>query len=456
MLLTIFLFAIPFTITVLLSWHRALGEFRKSALNPLLLVALIVFLAGADFASMAATGHGELAKFSLSTTNSNLLVHEVKYVILLLTTLSGVATAFYVAASVKRVDKPVARADTRVFATLLYLFALSGWIWSLLDLGVNFGSISDSVAVKLASTQALSLFVFSILLLPGLTYALPRQPLRVAVPLVLFSILVLLASGSRTRIVYVLVPFAFYLDRVRSLRLKRHQFVWGVAVVVFLSIVAVNYRAAIAYHRDISFNRLISTSEVLNSNDIAFAESNIALSHIRHSRLEGFFGEDFLGFALAPIPRSVVPIKPYSGSIQFTQSFDPFKYGQSGRGLVIGGINEIEYDYPYPIALLVMFLLGAAWAWGFVRAAASRSISGFVWSVGLYVMLYCFLKIDLQASGQIAWAFSLYWLIVESYRRIKSAPHTLPLRERGRRAPLVWNRHRPASAEASRVPEHSG
>ena len=423
----------------MLSWHSALGALRNTAINPLLLFAVIILVAAADFASMAVTGRGELAQNNVSTTASVLVGLEVKYVCLLVAALCGIGVAFFLATAGKPSERRVATADIRLFTVTLYLGVLAGWVISLLNLGVDVTSLADTVAVKLESTTAVSLFIFSMLLLPGLTYALAKMPLRVALPLVVISIVVLLSSGSRTRIIYVLIPFAFYLIRVRGIPISRRYFAVGVALLAFLSIVGVNYRTAVAYGKDMTLKDLSSVSNVLNSNDIAFVESNLALSFVRPDRLEKYFGEDLLGFALAPIPRSIATLKPYPGSIEFTRAYDPFKYSRFRRGLTIGGINEIEYDYPFPVAIAVIFLLAAGWGWAFVRASSSRSLSGFAWTVGLYVMLYVFLKVDLESTGQIAWSFGLYWLLVEPYRRLKASISPKPLATpRGPRPP--WNR----------------
>jgi hypothetical protein len=433
MFLTVTLFAIPFVIALLLSWHRALGGFRTSALNPLLLLATVVLLTGADFAHLIVTGRGQLAQNWVSASPATLVTLQLKYVCMLVAALGGIATAFQLTSAVKRAEKPLVRADIRFVAMAIYLIILAGWTLALLSLGVDVRSLADTVTIKAESTGVGPLFIFSILLLPALTYALARQPLRLVVPVVAVSILVLLASGSRTRIVYVLVPFVFYLVRVRGIRIPRHYFAIGLAVVGLLSIVAVNYRIAVSYNQQISLESLVSSGNVLNSNDVAFAETNLALSNMKRRQVEGFLGEDILGFFLAPIPRSVMPIKPFTGSIQFTKVYDEYHYTRFHRGLTIGAFNEIEYDYPFPLALVVIYLIGAVWGWAFARAAAARSIHGFAMTVALYAMLYVFCRSDLESIGQIAWAFAIYWVVIEPCRRIKAtvAPMRVTERRRG-------------------------
>ena len=70
--LAFLLFGLPFAMALTLSWHPALGRYRTSALNPLLLIAAYIVLIAGDFASIAWTGSGLLANRVLSTTSGTL------------------------------------------------------------------------------------------------------------------------------------------------------------------------------------------------------------------------------------------------------------------------------------------------------------------------------------------------------------------------------------------------
>jgi hypothetical protein len=247
---------------------------------------------------------------------------------------------------------------------------------------------------------------------------LPRQSFKVVLPVAAISISLLLYSGSRTRILFVLIPVVFYLVAVRRWRIPRSTFVLGVLILGFLALVALNLRVASSQRQSVTLSELASTSNVFNLNDIAFAETDLALSRLPSRAVEQYLGQSLVGFVLADIPRSTVSTKPFKGSDQFTQAYDVTNWRLYKRGLTIGGINELQYDYPFPLALLLVFSFAALWIWGFASAAASRTIHGFVWSIGFYVMLYAFLKSDLQSAGQILWAFVGYAAVVAAYQRL--------------------------------------
>lgn len=412
MLTSIIIFALPFALAMLLSHHRALGDYRDSALNPMLLVAAYIALVAGDYASISTTGRGMIAQSSITASSDLLFSLQLKHSAMVLAVLAGMALAF---TAIKRSSAPTRKypqGNIRLLSTMLYIAILFGWYISIRSLGVDIESLSDSNAVKSAAIGATSLFIFSMLLLPGLIYALMKQRIGVAIPLVIFSISVLLIGGSRTRILFVLIPFAFYLFRVQSVRMPRSYFLIGIVLIGFSSILALNFRLVVAKNQVPSFSQIAEVSNLFDLNDVVFAETSIGLARIGGMKTEQFPFQDMVGFALAAVPRSLAPIKPISGSSQFTAKYDPFNYAKYGRELTIGAINEITYDYPFAIALIVVFLFGVAFAAAFGWGASSHSIHGLAWTIGLYVMLYTFLKQDLAATGQIVSIFLFYTTVM--------------------------------------------
>ena len=424
------MFAIPLAMALALSWHPSLGVFRKSALNPMLLFAVYIVLVAGDYASMNINGSGVLAQHRVSAAPGTLFVLELKYVCMLIAALAGIATMFQMTPASIPSNRPVRRMDLRLVWSLSYLFVLVGWYVAVMSLGVDISSLSDTIEVKSQTSKSISLFVLSMMLLPAFTYMLPRQSYKVVIPLVLFSIGMLLLSGSRTRILYILVPFAFYLFRVRSVPIPRFAFLILAFIVGLLALAALNFRTTEAYKSEVTLSNLTNASNLFEINDLAFAETNLALSGLNRNRLEEYPGQSLVGFVFAVVPRSIVPFKPPVGSRQFTAAYDPFKYAKYNRGLTIGGVSEIEFDYPFPVALVIVYLFAAGWARALIRAIGSRSTNGFGWTVGLYVTLYVFLKADLQAAGQILFIFVFYSLIVFGVEQATRIPVERQMRPR--------------------------
>ena len=431
--LAFLLFGLPFAMALTLSWHPALGRYRTSALNPLLLIAAYIVLIAGDFASIAWTGSGLLANRVLSTTRGTLSLLELKYVAMLIAALSGMTFALFLRTRMRdEAGAPAqrARANVRVFATVAYFVVLASWLFFLLQYTTDGLKLDQIAELRSVSAWDSSLFLATLMLVPGLSYFLPRQSFKVVLPIVVVSIALLAFSGSRTRILFVLIPFVFYLVAVRRWRLPRSTFIFGVLGLGFLALVALNFRVVTSQRESVTFSELASTSNLFNQNDVSFAETDLALSRLPPRAVEEYLGQSLIGFVLADIPRSAAPIKPFKGSDQFTQAYDAVNWRLYKRGLTIGGVNELQYDYPFPLALVLMFSLAGLWIWGFAAATASRTIHGFAWSVGFYVMLYAFLKSDLQSAGQIFWAFAGYSAIIAAYQRLTGGIVVAPVPRR--------------------------
>jgi hypothetical protein len=411
-LFAIVVFLPAFSLAMHLSRHRALGQLRGSALNPLLLVAMFVVLAAGDFANVAAFGYGELGGHLVRPVGLTSLT--AKFAVLLTAFVGGIALVFYLPSLwAARPVRPTRPRDLRFLLLVVYIVLLTAWLYTVVAYSPQFFSLEGSVETKRATRGDTVVYLTSLLLLPALCYGLARQPIRIALPLVAVTVAILFFSGSRTRLLYALVPFLFYLVMVRGIRLPRSWFLIGVVVLGFLSIAALNVRLLISYGEAASAERVFAITNPFNLNDLSTAEANIALSNMGRSRVNNYPGENMISFFAAPLPRSVAPFKPLSGSVQFTQAFDPERWRISGSGLVIGAPNEISGDYPYPVALIVVWLFGMVWALALLRALRSPSIHGFAWTIALYLFIYNFFRNDLFIAGGALWVFVFYWLAVE-------------------------------------------
>jgi len=433
-------------LTWMLSRHRALGILRSSALNPMLVVLLLAVLAAADFTSMAALGHGELGRHIVSARPETIASLALAYSGMWVAFLLGIAAVFYSPRIWSAPPPSSARVDMSGFLLALYVGCLILWLSLISAYSANFFTLQGSVEAKIGSSGDPILYSISLLLLPALSYALCRQRLRVAIPLVVLTIAVVFFSGSRTRVLYAIVPFFFFLVMVRGFRLPRSYFIVGVVVLGFLSTAALNLRGLISYSRAVSAESTFALTNPLNTPDIALAEASIALSRLDGSRITPFPGEGLVGFVTAPFPRAVVPFKPRPGSVQFTVAYDPERWRTTGSGLIIGAVNEIEYDYPYPIALIVIGLFGAGWALAVARAVRSSSIHGFPAVVTLYVFVINFFRGDLYIAGGVLFVFVLYAMIVSGYRRFQLVTGAGERRRPAHRAHLGLDEQHPVAA----------
>jgi hypothetical protein len=172
----------------MLSWHPALGRYRSTALNPLLLFSGYVLLVGADYLSMGLTGFGILADVHLSPSEGTLSVLQVRCIAMVSAALFGFAFALFTSrqfgASSERSKGPP-KSGVRMFATIAYLLILGMWVFFLLQYTKNGLSLEDAAELRNASSWDSSLFLATLLLVPGLAYMLPRQSFRVVLPVTL-------------------------------------------------------------------------------------------------------------------------------------------------------------------------------------------------------------------------------------------------------------------------------
>lgn len=205
--------------------------------------------------------------------------------------------------------------------------------------------------------------------------------------------------------------------QIYRIRLPRYFFLVGLVAAGVLGILLLNLRLAAAFGDDADFTS-VTGANIFDLNDISFAETSVALNALPKSKVEGFAGEDLLGALLAGVPRSIFPIKPLSGSNQFTAIYDPVGWSLYGRGLTIGGINELSFDYTFPTSLIVVWIIGILAGFGLARVVRSKTNHGFAGLVAMYVMLYQFLKADLQSAGQVGSSFVVYFLAIQAFRPI--------------------------------------
>lgn len=407
------LFAIPFLLTLFLSNQPALGPFRQSALNPLLFVAAYIVLVALDFFAMGSRGAGTLVDRPILVSQSHMISLAGRHAAMLIAALAGVALGLLTAhKSIAPAANGAGNTRIRLFAVVVYLVLLSFWAWSVRSAFSTGISLENSLRLKEEAQGMTLTFTISLLLLPALCFALVRQPYKVAVPLIVFSLILLFFSGSRTRMLYVLIPAAFYFFRVRGIPMPRKYFVVAIAAGLVLAFASLNIRLA-SQGQNLQGT---SMTEIFSSNDVAFSEINLLILRQPKGAISPYPFEDVVGFFAAGIPRSIVPFKPLNGSAQFTAIYDKFNWARFDRGLTVGGINELQGDYPLPIALVMSALLGFAWIYFFCRSANSPTIYGFVWTVGSYAMVYNFLKADLMSAGQMAFVFTLMTILVRLYQ----------------------------------------
>jgi hypothetical protein len=421
---TLLIFLVAFAAAMFLSWDPRLGSLRDTAANPMLLLAAYIFLVGGDYLSMVIMHGGQLAQRDVIAANSTLTWLAFQHALTFCTLCGGIFTGLAGAElregpTMRPLQQRPPRTSRRRDRAAIWAFLILLFIWAVLlrQSGSEDSSFTESIATNNNLIGNATLFTTSLLLLPAFTYALTNATWRTALILTGVAAAVVFLSGSRTRLLYVAIPLLLAMVKLYRIRLPRYFFLAGLVVAGVLSVLVLNLRLASAFGDDADFTS-VSGANIFDLNDISFAETSVALNNISASRIEGYVGEDLVGALLAGVPRSVAPIKPLSGSNQFTSVYDPIGWKAYGRGLTIGGINELDFDYGYPAALIVVSLMGVLLGYLLGRVAKATTVHGFAGLVAIYAMLYQFLKADMQSAGQVAFSFLVYYLAILIARSI--------------------------------------
>lgn len=406
------LFALPFIFALIISWHRGWGALRRSALNPMLLIAFFVLFAGADFFLLGLTGTANLGGHLRHVDGLDLAMTAAQYVGLLMAFLGGIWLVYQSPAP------PVAprrgpRVEMRKALLAGHLVVLALWVWAILPYSPDFFSVEGSVITKYNAGNDPTVYTLSLLLIPTTAYALRKQPFAIALGVTLLTAFLVFFSGARTKVLVALIPILFYLV-LRRWPMPRVYFPILIGIAIVLSLLAVNVRQVVTGQRSGDIG--VELVGAFETDDFAVADIAVLQEGIPQKRLSDYPGENVVSALTAPFPRELVPFKPLSGTVQFTRAFDPQRWRLHRSGLVPGFINEFSGDYPYPIAAILLGLLGAGWAWAFRRATQSTSIHAFAWTVSLYVALFNLFRNDLFITFGPLWAMLVYSAAVAAWR----------------------------------------
>jgi hypothetical protein len=422
-----------------LSFSRRVGSWGTTALNPYYVATFYTVLVQIDFIWFEIQGFGVVASTVINAPRfaaaEALMLHNL--------ILLGFAVGCFAGTRLVGPKSAVQGKSISRWPGILLLALVIPFLIPVIESIIEGRSLFLVGAENHTGEQQLISFFFSMAITPVLIFYFLRQRSNFKI-LVLVAILVLLfATGSRTRLLYAIIPFMFAMHYFRYINLKRRYFVIALVAGLLASTILVNFRISAIRDAEtnISIAELADVDGLLHSNDVAFAEIATIVITGRKS-LSEYPMEGFVGAALAPVPRAIVPFKPMTGSVQYTMTYDSRSYYRFGRSLAIGGITEIMGDYPLLLGVLIAGLLGGAWAALATKAIALGGTLGTADQTMLYVALFAFLRIDIQATGQLLWAYYVIRLICTRSANIRR-------KSRGRRSS-------PPSAATVPVPKQAG
>lgn len=403
-------------LTWLLTFISPEAKTTRSGLSPYLFLFIYTFSAQLDYISFQQNGFGVLAQRMIRASDQDLGIALVHHNAILLAAIFGIFFGQALGRPLSPVKREIRRGPTAVFlgfVCALYLLpivtAVAGGV-SIFELGVDAHRVENRDPVS---------FLYAILMPPLLAGWLTTVKPKAATLACIVLAVLLLGTGSRSRVLYVVLCYAFYLAWYADVSIRRHLVLIGTMAAIIVATGALNYRQAIKHGWGIeSTIQLFDPSSIFETPDFPMAEAGVLVVQ-QPVKLQPFPLEEFVGAALSPIPRALVPFKPEDGSAQFTRTYDSDNFYRYGRGLTVGSIIELKTGYGFFGAMLFSALLAAVWAFFIRRSSGRGDAVGFLLHICSYLVIYNFLRNDLQNAGQILAVFA--FTIVMFTRPVRQA-----------------------------------
>lgn len=236
---------------------------------------------------------------------------------------------------------------------------------------------------------------------------------------VLYALLLvacLLPIGSRSSIVFLALGLAFWWSQSHSLRIS-YVYVGLVPLAVLSTFYRYLTRDAnmFASYWDFIDYHGGYFGVLFRSPDVSLAEGMTA-AITQATILRGPF-DSLLAAAMAPIPRSWIPWKPFSASAEFTRNATPEHFELFGSSWTVTGFVNLFLEYGYWLSIPVAFVLAWIWARIWIAGANRRTSAGLAGPV-LILIAYTFYRADLYDVALFLWPLGAVLLLHFFIRRL--------------------------------------
>jgi len=409
-----------------LSYARSLRPIGSTILNPVLFIILIHIITVLDYAFLYSGTQSQLASHLLDFDQDDIEYAFFEYNILFLLLSIGIGMGLSIkpvklSGSIYlgnyNINKPVVSFKVAAFIVLAAILLSAQAVYQ------SFISSGGRIVLHAVHSESIGdtgKFVSHVLLITAVCIVFWYLRSKKLVLLFLSTILlvVFLVSGSRTRIIAILIPIASVLD-LGGLKIKRSYYL---VIALIFAIFAVWYVLLrieeVGNHNDIIISGNV-LKDIFMLNDLSFAEVGTILHNDGESYWsDRFTGSSFVGGFMAPIPRSILAFKPVTGSLFFTQQFDPYGLDMFHRGLVIGAINEVKVEFGLVLGSIILLAIGFLWSRAIIYSLRDNGVFCFSLFVNLYYWAFLFFRNDIMTVGQGIWGFIIVWVLARTVARV--------------------------------------
>jgi hypothetical protein len=389
-----------------MSWASVFRNFAGAALNPLVIFAFLALLFNLDFIYLFQNPGVEFLETKSIISTADVLNAYCAYTLIELGALAG-----FVLALARHENFDVARArPIRSFEPAKLLAAqiifVAGLLTAILIMLFHSGGDANlSYQVITRENPAIALFAWLQPTCLALVIAHSRRPIsKGSLFLTSAGVLVLALSGG-ARVMPLVCGLVFLVAYSDSRRLPAWLYAPAIPILsVFLAASRYAFR-----ENDFSgsFSQYLDEhggllSLFFSGEEIGFAKTFTAVYSFAPD-LQMFPAHSLFALLLAPIPRSIIPWKPFGSSATFTSYFSPERWELTKSETLITGFGDTVWQFGTIGATIAMVLLGFVWmstCISLINGPKNRMIEL------LPIALWCgysFMRGDLFNIGLLLW-----------------------------------------------------
>lgn len=408
-----------------LARHRALGAYRESVVNPMLVLALLLAVMNVDYWVLAGDPRSvAIFELRVSAYRDAVMDAYAGFTVFSWALVCGVWVGLgrrkHADAVVTEIDRSLSvERASRIALTVVCLAGLAASVGYLGNLKLMLaGEFSRQIYFR--ENQWVNL-VF-LLLIPAFSiFAYAKRSFDREALLWLVIVSALLAiSGSRG----ALLLLGTSLVAALAAKGKVVRWWWIVPIVPLVTTILLLYRfyfrASWAYGSVGDF--VASYGGVLGvffkSSEISFAEAFLAVGQYRE-RIESYPFEGILGAASYLLPREIFSWKPLSASAHFTEYLSPNRWEFTKSEILVTGFGNVLMEFGLYWGALV--ICGIGFFWGRLVAASARASRFYVAVLYPFVVwwMYVFLRGDFFNLGSTIWPLAI---VVAMHVAVRTLP----------------------------------
>jgi hypothetical protein len=270
------------------------------------------------------------------------------------------------------------------------------------------GSIFHVAAVRqtfFRENQLLSL-LYSLLLPATILYISRSLNSKKAIYTASLMAVILVAPvGSRSIVLNIAIAlvFAMVMKGVRFPVLALYLLAPAIGVLIS----AMRYIRELDYHQ--SFSAMLDYyggvwGGLFNTAEVSMAEVITVI--ITFKPVDRGIFDSLIGIFVAPIPRSIIPWKPWPAGTEFTRTADIEYWELVKSDMAVTGFGDLAMSFELYSVGLIIFILFYWWAKILIRAALRSRASLAMWGPICIIISYLFIRGDIFIVAFFMWPLS--------------------------------------------------